>query len=259
MKRSWGTERPANDEGSHGPGGYGPDLARVHHAGFGDVARAAAGVVLARLEARGPGRGTVIDLGCGSGILAARVAAAGHDVLGVDRSPAMLALARETAPASRFLQASLFDLELPPALAVTAIGECLNYSFGGGEVAAGEETVGNLFERVRRSLAPGGFFLFDVACHGRAGAEPVRSFVDGGGAGAPASSPWSGTGSSPGTSRPSCARAGTSAAATRSTCCGSAMRSASGVAWKTRGFPARSATPTGTSASRGAVGSSWLG
>ncbi|GAA3503905.1 class I SAM-dependent methyltransferase [Streptomyces prasinosporus] len=49
-----------------------------------------------RLRAWLPGRaGDVLDLGCGTGSLSLLAAEQGHRVTGVDRSPAMVALARE--------------------------------------------------------------------------------------------------------------------------------------------------------------------
>lgn len=42
-----------------------------------------------------PSGGTVLDVGCGTGAVAARVQQAGYDVVGVDASPGMLARARE--------------------------------------------------------------------------------------------------------------------------------------------------------------------
>jgi methylase of polypeptide subunit release factors len=47
--------------------------------------------------------GTVVDLGCGSGILASIVSQAGYRVIGMDISDAMVAIARERAPESEFL------------------------------------------------------------------------------------------------------------------------------------------------------------
>lgn len=50
----------------------------------------------ARLRAWLPGRpGDVLDIGCGTGSLSLLAAERGHRVTGVDRSPAMVALARE--------------------------------------------------------------------------------------------------------------------------------------------------------------------
>ncbi|WP_328293864.1 class I SAM-dependent methyltransferase [Kineococcus sp. NBC_00420] len=47
-----------------------------------------------------PAPSRVADLGCGTGSLSVLVAGAGHDVLGVDLSPAMVALARAKAAAA---------------------------------------------------------------------------------------------------------------------------------------------------------------
>ena len=107
---------------------YGPELARIHHERFGDLARAAAEELLRRLRDAGIWRGAVADLGCGSGILASALSQAGYAVHGVDRSPDMLAIARETAPRATFVEGSWVDADLPPGtVAVTCVGECVNY------------------------------------------------------------------------------------------------------------------------------------
>src|SRR4051794_25093950 len=72
---------------------YREDLAYIHDAGFGGIATSAAPVLRDALRRRGIVSGLVIDLGCGSGILSEAMSAAGHDVLGIDISGAMLALA----------------------------------------------------------------------------------------------------------------------------------------------------------------------
>ena len=90
-------------------GGYDEDLAHVHDRGFGHVAEAAAGYVLTLL----PAHAAVVELGCGSGITARRLVDAGHEVLGIDQSPALIALARERAPAARFRVGSFVTEPLP--------------------------------------------------------------------------------------------------------------------------------------------------
>ncbi|GAA0485443.1 class I SAM-dependent methyltransferase [Streptomyces sp. NPDC046215] len=53
----------------------------------------------------------VLDLGCGTGIPTARqLAEAGHDVVGVDISSGMLALARANVPGAHFVEADLATL-----------------------------------------------------------------------------------------------------------------------------------------------------
>ncbi len=143
---------------------YGDDLAYIHDAGYGHIARAAASVLLDLLKESGPAGGLVIDLGCGSGILSAEVAAAGYDVLGIDISAAMIALARKRVPAGRFRVGSVLDAELPPCVAVAAVGEIFNYLFDDANTDA---RLVPLFRRVHDALGPGGLFLFDVAGPGR--------------------------------------------------------------------------------------------
>jgi ubiquinone/menaquinone biosynthesis C-methylase UbiE len=89
---------------------YGPDLAHMHASGYTSLAEAAAPAIVRLIGEPG---GLVIDVGCGSGVTTRALVEAGHDVLGVDPSPAMLAIAWRTAPGARFRQASLLDTELP--------------------------------------------------------------------------------------------------------------------------------------------------
>src|SRR5262252_2705413 len=81
---------------------YATDLAYVHDAGFGDLARRAAPEIVRLLRARGTRRGHLVEVGCGSGISAQHFAASGYRVTGIDRSAAMIRLARQRAPRARF-------------------------------------------------------------------------------------------------------------------------------------------------------------
>jgi SAM-dependent methyltransferase len=150
---------------------YGPDQAAIHHQDFGNLAAAAATRLLGELATAGHRSGTVVDLGSGSGILARILSEAGYDVLGVDISPAMVELARRHAPRATFVCASLHDVELPPAVAVTAIGEALSYAT---DARAGLTAIASLLSKVRGALAPGGVVLGDVAMPGRVGPDKLR-------------------------------------------------------------------------------------
>src|SRR5579883_512234 len=112
------------------------DLAYIHDAGFGGLARAAGPVLVAGLQRRGFAGGLVVDLGCGSGIVSRAVAEAGYDVLGIDLSPAMVALARERVPSGTFRVGSVIATEIPRCIAVAAIGEVFNYLFDSENNAA---------------------------------------------------------------------------------------------------------------------------
>ncbi|MEV5411928.1 class I SAM-dependent methyltransferase [Thermopolyspora sp. NPDC052614] len=140
---------------------YNEDLAHVHDAGYGDLARAAATALLPLL----PSNAVVMDLGCGTGILAQRLSEAGHRVHGVDISPAAIALARSRAPRAVLQVASFADVPLPECDAVVSIGECLNYAFD-PRVGTDSTLLPDLFARVRRALRPGGLLLFDVCLVG---------------------------------------------------------------------------------------------
>ena len=156
---------------------YRDDLAYIHDAGFGGFARAAAPVLLDALTRRGISSGLVIDLGCGSGILSRAASEAGFDVLGIDISPAMVALAKQSVPRGQFRMGSLLSAELAPCVAVAAVGECFNYLFDPGNTRA---SVRRLFRRVYSALQPGGLFLFDVAGPGRVpGGGPRRLHMEG--------------------------------------------------------------------------------
>jgi SAM-dependent methyltransferase len=150
---------------------YGPDLAAIHDAGFGDWARAAANVLLAHAPP-----GLVVDLGCGSGILAQEVSQAGRPVIGVDLSPAMLALAKARAPAATFRLGSLLDAEVPPCAAVAIVGEGVNYLFDGRDHA---RRLAALFQRIHDALQTGGILLLDAAGPGRATATGTLSWHEG--------------------------------------------------------------------------------
>jgi SAM-dependent methyltransferase len=157
---------------------YREDLSWIHDLGFGDLARNAAELLLRTLAEDGVGEGLVVDLGCGTGILAEAVSNAGYDVLGIDLSPVMIDMARRRVPEGRFVCESLLTAELPPCIAVAAVGECFNYRF---DESTSRDQLRALFGRISEALAPGGTLLFDAAAPGRvAGDAPLKTHVDGG-------------------------------------------------------------------------------
>jgi len=157
--------------------GYGEDLAYIHDAGFRDYALKAAPGLLGILGRSGIRSGLVVDLGCGSGRLAAELNRAGYEALGVDQSPAMIQLARRIAPAAQFKIGSLLTVRIPPCDALTSIGECVNYLF---DRRNSRKALSRLFRRVHRALKPGGVFVFDFADPGRLAKRlPQKSWVEG--------------------------------------------------------------------------------
>ncbi len=138
---------------------YQADLAYVHHAGFSALVRQAAPALRRLLRRAGLKCGTLIDLGCGSGIWARQAQRAGFDVIGVDCSSAMVRLAKRVAPGARFFCASLHHFRFPPCDVVTALGEGFNYLPPGRGRAPG---LRRLFGRIAKALRPGGMLIFDL-------------------------------------------------------------------------------------------------
>lgn len=155
---------------------YREGLAHIHDAGHGDLARDAAARLLEELARAGHRRGTVVDFGCGSGILARQLGDAGYRVVGIDASEAMIALARRRAPQAELRVGTFVSAALPACVGVTAIGEVLNYQF---DAANDESARTRLFQRVHDALVPGGLFMFDVAGPERARQAAQRSFAEG--------------------------------------------------------------------------------
>jgi SAM-dependent methyltransferase len=156
---------------------YREDLAVIHDAGYGGHARSAAPVLLDALRRAGMTGGLVVDLACGSGILSAEVASAGYEVLGIDIAPAMVELARRRVPGGRFLVRSLLKAQLPPCVAIAAVGEGVNYLFDEGNT---DQALAELFRRAFAALCPGGLLLLDAAGPGRIpGHGPRQSFREG--------------------------------------------------------------------------------
>ncbi|MBZ5628214.1 MAG: methyltransferase domain-containing protein [Acidobacteriia bacterium] len=139
---------------------YDTDLAYIHHVGYSGYVRAATPGLLAILRHHGIDRGLVVDLGCGPGLWARQLTRRGYDALGIDISPAMIALARKTAPRAQFRPGSFLKMKLPPCVAVTAVGEVLNYTFDRDNK---RREMARFFRRVHHALRPGGVFVFDLA------------------------------------------------------------------------------------------------
>jgi SAM-dependent methyltransferase len=117
------------------------------------------------------GPGSVLDAGCGTGRVAIELHRRGHDVMGVDQDPSMLAVARQKAPDLAWVQGDLADPELAAAIdrrfdVVVLAGNVLIFVVPGTEGAV----VANMARLVTKgglviagySLRPGGF---DLAAH----------------------------------------------------------------------------------------------
>ncbi len=153
---------------------YGEDLAYIHDVGHAEFALESAPGILEILAQSGIRDGLVVDLGCGSGLWARELIDAGYSVLGIDISEAMVEIARRRVPEAEFRVGSLFEAEIPPCVAVTAVSEVLNYLFDPENERQG---LARLFRRLYDALAPGGVFVFDVLGPGQvAPGATVRGF-----------------------------------------------------------------------------------
>lgn len=102
-----------------------------------------------------PPNSTLLDLGCGTGQpVAAFFAAAGFHIVGVDQSPAMLALAKRRLPAHQWLLGTLEDF--PPTSHVGAVIAWDSLFHVPRDRHAG------IFRRVRDTLPVGGRFALTV-------------------------------------------------------------------------------------------------
>ena len=135
---------------------YRPDLALVHHLGFGSHADACAPGILALLEPVRARGGVVLELGCGSGLLTRHLVDAGHRVVATDASPAMVALARRHVPGVEDVRVLVLpDDPLPPADAVVSVGHVLSY-------LDDEAAVERALRAVARAVRPAGLFAVDL-------------------------------------------------------------------------------------------------
>jgi SAM-dependent methyltransferase len=143
---------------------YENDLAYIHDRGFGAFATGSAPGLLKLLQRHGIREGLIVDLGCGSGIWARKLADSGYQVRGVDISPAMIELARQRVPEARFHVGSFVQFPIPACRAVTALGEVFNYLFDPNNSL---RTLRQVCKRVFDALTPNGLLIFDVAQPGR--------------------------------------------------------------------------------------------
>lgn len=135
---------------------YQRDLALVHHLGFGFHADDCAPGIIELLQAIRPGRGLVLEVGCGSGLLTRHLVEAGHRVIATDASPAMLELARQhAAGAEDHRLLVLPDDPLPAADAIVSVGHALSY-------LPDEDAIDRAFVAIAGALQPGGLLAIDI-------------------------------------------------------------------------------------------------
>lgn len=138
---------------------FGPDYSRSYDAFYKEKDYSAEVDLLEGLFTRHSVH-RVLDLGCGTGGHTIELTARGYDVVGVDRSPSMLAIARTKAGkakvAPRFLCADVRSLILRERFdAVISMFAVVGYQHEDDDVV-------RMFDVVDSHLVPGGLFVFDV-------------------------------------------------------------------------------------------------
>jgi SAM-dependent methyltransferase len=94
-------------------------------------------------------RSRVLDAGCGPGRVGGHLASAGHDVVGVDVDPVLIAAAEEDHPGPRWLVGDLAELDLPDRFdAIVCAGNVVTF--------LAPSTRGEVLRRFRAHLAAGG-------------------------------------------------------------------------------------------------------
>lgn len=94
----------------------------------------------------------VLDVGCGTGVATAALAAAGLDVTGIDLSPNMIAQARQHNPGLSFRVGSMLDLDVADG---SVGGLCAWYSI----IHVPDAHLPEVFAEFHRVLASGGVLL----------------------------------------------------------------------------------------------------
>ena len=101
------------------------------------------------VDAMLPRRSRVLDAGCGPGRVGGHLASVGHDVVGVDVDPVLIAAAEEDHPGPRWLVGDLAGLDLPDRFdAIVCAGNVVTF--------LAPSTRGEVLRRFRAHLAAGG-------------------------------------------------------------------------------------------------------
>lgn len=116
--------------------------------------------IIALLKEYGVNDGLVLDLGCGTGNITEILSDAGYDMIGVDNSEEMLAIAMDKRMANGknilYLLQDMREFELYGTVkAVVSVCDSMNY-------ITDIEDLTEVFRLVNNYLDPGGVFIFDM-------------------------------------------------------------------------------------------------
>jgi SAM-dependent methyltransferase len=133
-------------------------LSAVYDSGWGDFSRQYTGIISDLLREQGIKRARILDLACGTGVLAISLARKRHTVRGIDISPEMVRLAqKKSAGMSRvsFEVADMVDYRAEREYdMVLCTFDSINYVLAVKDLR-------RMFKNVADALEPHGFFVFD--------------------------------------------------------------------------------------------------
>src|ERR1700761_8419052 len=106
------------------------------------------------VDAMAPRGASILDAGCGPGRLGGYLATVGHQVVGVDVDPALIAAAKQDYPGPQWLVGDLAELDLP----ARGIAEPFDVIVSAGNVMAflAPSTRGQVLGRLRAHIADDG-------------------------------------------------------------------------------------------------------
>ncbi len=98
----------------------------------------------------------ILELACGTGLLAKYLIAAGYEYLGLDLHEEMLALARENNPTGKFIQGDMRHLNLQEKFdAVLIAGKSMSHLLTNADIL-------KCFGSIHKVLQPNGILVFDA-------------------------------------------------------------------------------------------------
>lgn len=133
-------------------------LAEFYDVGWGDFAESSQAFIQRTLSDYGVKSGSILELACGTGILAIHLARSGYDTLGIDRSPEMISIASTKGryvKGAEFAVGDMRKLDLESEFdAALCMFDSLNYLMTIEEVSETLQSVSSV-------LRDDGVFIFD--------------------------------------------------------------------------------------------------
>jgi SAM-dependent methyltransferase len=133
-------------------------LSMVYDSGWGDFSRHYMGLVEGLFRERDMKKARVLDLACGTGVLAIELARRGHTVHGIDISPEMVRRAREK---SKGMQGVSFDVADMTDYRAEGEFDLVLCTFDSINYVLTIRDLRRMLRNVAVALGTGGLFLFD--------------------------------------------------------------------------------------------------